>query len=74
MEDNRHPITEAGIGALIDTVARRWEAELSSDESVIIFDSDMTIGPRHCQLIESIHPRPSRTSSSTRCAYSSTRN
>ncbi|MGZ3413760.1 MAG: DUF1571 domain-containing protein [Isosphaeraceae bacterium] len=57
MEDNRHPITEAGIGALIDTVARRWAAELSSDESVIVFDSDMTIGPRHCQLIESIHTR-----------------
>ena len=55
MEDNRHPITEAGIGALIDAVARRWAAELSSDESVIVFDSDMTIGPRHCQLIESIH-------------------
>ncbi len=43
MEDNRHPITDAGIGALIDTVARRWAAELSSDESVIVFDSDMTI-------------------------------
>ena len=57
MEDNRHPITDAGIGALIDTVARRWAAELSPDESVIVFDSDMTIGPRHCQLIESIHTR-----------------
>jgi len=57
MEDNRHPITDAGIGALIDTVARRWAAELNSDESVIVFDSDMTIGPRHCQLIESIHTR-----------------
>ncbi len=57
MEDNRHPITEAGIGPLIDTVARRWAAELSSDESVLVFDSDMTIGPRHCQLIEAIHTR-----------------
>ena len=28
MEENRHPITEAGIGALIDTVRRRWAAEL----------------------------------------------
>jgi len=57
MEDNRHPITDAGIGALIDTVARRWAAELSSEESVIVFDSDMTIGPRHCLLVESIHSR-----------------
>ncbi len=59
MEDNRHPITEAGIGPLIDTVARRWTAELSSDESLIVFDPDMTIGPRHCQLVEAIHPRRS---------------
>ena len=44
MEDNRHPITEAGIGALIDTVARRWAAELSPDESVVVFDPEMTIG------------------------------
>jgi hypothetical protein len=57
MEDNRHPITEAGIGPLIDTVARRWTAELSSDESVIVFDANMTIGSRHCQLVEAIHTR-----------------
>ena len=57
MEDNRHPITDAGIGMLVDTVASRWAAELSSDESVVVFDSDMMIGPRHCLLIESIHTR-----------------
>ncbi len=57
MEDNRHPITEAGIGALIGTVARRWAVELSTEESVLVFDSNMTIGPRHCQLIEAIHTR-----------------
>jgi hypothetical protein len=58
MEDNRHPITEAGIGALIDTVATRWASELSPGESVVVFDSNMTIGPRSCTMIESIHPRP----------------
>jgi hypothetical protein len=57
MEENRHPITEAGIGALIDTVAQRWASELSPDESVLLFDSEMTIGPRRCQMIESIHPQ-----------------
>ena len=57
MEDNRHPITDAGIGPLIDTVARRWAVELSSEESVVVFDSEMTIGPRRCQLIESLHTR-----------------
>jgi hypothetical protein len=57
MEENRHPITEAGIGALIDTVARRWAAELHRDGTLVTFDPDMMIGPRRCLLIESIHPR-----------------
>ncbi len=57
MEDNRHPITDAGIGALIDTVARRWVAELSAEESVVVFDDEMTIGPRRCSLVEAVHPR-----------------
>jgi hypothetical protein len=56
MEDNRHPIFEAGIGALIDTVARRWVGELSPDESVVRFDPAMMVGDRRCLLIESIHP------------------
>jgi hypothetical protein len=56
MENNRHPITDAGIGALIDTVKSRWAVELSPEESLIVFDSDLTIGPRRCLMIESIHP------------------
>ncbi len=59
MEDNRHPITEAGIGALIGTVAHRWTVELTTEESVLVFDSNMTIGSRHCQLIEALHTRRS---------------
>jgi len=58
MEENRHPISEAGIGALIETVARRWISELSPDESVVSFDSEMMIGERPCLMIESIHPVP----------------
>jgi hypothetical protein len=56
MEENRHPITDAGIGKLIDTVDKRWSSELSSTETVMNFDPDMMIGPRKCLLIESIHP------------------
>jgi hypothetical protein len=56
MEDNRHPISEAGIGSLIDTVARRWIGELSPDESTVEFDPEMMVGDRRCLLIESIHP------------------
>ena len=57
MEENRHPITDAGIGALIDTVARRWAAELHRDGTLVTFDPDMMIGHRRCLMIESIHPR-----------------
>ena len=57
MEECRHPITQAGIGSLIETVAQRWAAELSPVESVVLFDSNMTIGPRRCTMIEAIHPQ-----------------
>lgn len=56
MEDCRHPITEAGIGALIETVARHWTLELSADESKVSFHPDLTIGKHRCTMIESVHP------------------
>jgi hypothetical protein len=56
MTDCRHPITEAGIGPLLDTVSRRWALELNEDESIITFD-DMVVGERECTMIESTHPR-----------------
>jgi len=56
MAECRHPITEAGIGALIKTVSERWTAELKESESVVLFDSEMSIGPARCLLIEAIHP------------------
>ena len=57
MEECRHPITQAGIGSLIETVAQRWAVELSPDESVVLFDCNMTIGARRCTMIEAIHPQ-----------------
>ena len=56
MEDNRHPVTEAGIGSLIDSVAQHWAVELSPAESVLTF-RDVRMGDRQCTLIESVHPR-----------------
>ena len=45
MEENRHPVTEAGLGSMIDTVKRPdGTAELHAGESVV-----------------TIHPRPSRS-------------
>jgi Protein of unknown function (DUF1571) len=57
MEECRHPITEAGIGSLLDTLAKRWAVELNPDESKIQFTSDMLVGKERCSMIESIHPQ-----------------
>jgi hypothetical protein len=56
MEDNRHPVTEAGIGTLIDTVAKHWATELTPEESVLTFHTGARVGDRSCTLIESVHP------------------
>jgi hypothetical protein len=56
MEDCRHPITEAGIGPLLDTLAKRWAVELDPAESVIAFRDDILVDTRRCDMVESTHP------------------
>ncbi len=58
MEDNRHPISDAGIGNLIDTLVERWDAELDPAESVVEIHPHAKVGDRACTLIETIHPAP----------------
>jgi outer membrane lipoprotein-sorting protein len=58
MEENRHPITEAGIGSLIDTVARHWAVELTPGESQVTIHPEGRVGGRPCTVVESVHPRP----------------
>ncbi len=57
MEDCRHPITEAGIGRLIEIVWNRWSMELNPDESDVSIRDDMMLGDRACTMIESTHNR-----------------
>lgn len=56
MEENRHPVTEAGIGSLIASVARHWSIELTPGESRVTFHKDVRVGNRPCTMIESVHP------------------
>ena len=56
MEDNRHPVTEAGLGSLIDNIAKHWAIELVPGESVVTFHNGVRIGNRDCTMIESVHP------------------
>jgi hypothetical protein len=55
MTDCRHPITEAGIGPLLETVSRRWAVELDPNETVVTF-GNMVVGERRCEMIETTHP------------------
>ncbi len=56
MEDCRHPISEAGIGPLLDTLQTRWSSELDPSDSVVVFRNDQTVGTRRCTMIETTHP------------------
>jgi hypothetical protein len=57
MENNRHPITEAGIGELIDTIESRWTSELDPKHSIVNHVDGMQVGPHaSVSMIESIHP------------------
>lgn len=57
MANNRHPITEAGIGNLMKTISSRWAEELDSNEAIVLFDSRLKLGAVQYLLIETIHPR-----------------
>ena len=57
MEDTRHPITEAGLGNLIETVARHWAVELIPEYSQLVFHPNVRVGSHPCTMIESIHPQ-----------------
>ncbi len=55
LEDNRHPVTEAGIGNLLDSVARQWELERRWNKTLVrIADGDFHGRP--CTWIETLHP------------------
>ncbi len=55
MEENRHPVSEAGIGSLIDTIEERWKLELRAEETRIIFHANMQVGDRPCVMVATIH-------------------
>jgi hypothetical protein len=56
MEDNRHPITEAGIGPLIQTLLKRWNHELTPGESIVVISEEQGRLSRPGTTIETIHP------------------
>lgn len=57
MEDNRHPITEAGLGYMIETIHARWNAEMKAGETQVSIRSGGRVGNRACTVLDSTHPR-----------------
>lgn len=59
MEDCRHPITEAGIGPLLNTLETRWTAELDLGETRVDFREGQIADNRPCHTIQVTHTRKS---------------
>ncbi|WZO99022.1 DUF1571 domain-containing protein [Isosphaeraceae bacterium EP7] len=56
MSDNRHPITEAGIGSLIETVHASWGYGLHYGDTIVKIHPHSLVGERKCTMIETKHP------------------
>ncbi len=56
MDGCRHPITEAGLGHMIDEITDRWAIELQPGESQVTIHHNAQVGTRTCTMIESKHP------------------
>ncbi len=54
-EKNRHCITEAGLGNLLESTARYWDMERRLNKTVVHITDDK-LGGRACTRIETIHP------------------
>jgi hypothetical protein len=54
-ERNRHCVTEAGLGNLLDSTARYWEMERRLGKTLVSITDDV-LGGRACTRIETTHP------------------
>jgi hypothetical protein len=54
-EKNRHSITEAGLGNLLEATARYWDLERRLNKTLVKI-TDEEIGGHACTRIETIHP------------------
>jgi hypothetical protein len=57
MQDNRHPITDAGIGHLIDTISHHWKADMQPGVTQVVITPGVRVGDRVCTMIDSTQPQ-----------------
>lgn len=55
LENNRHAITESGIGNLINVYAKRWELENKLNKTIVHVGEYM-YDNRRCTRVETMHP------------------
>jgi hypothetical protein len=55
LKDNRHPVTEAGLGNLLESVARHWDLERRWNATVVRI-ADGEFNHRPCTWVETVHP------------------
>jgi hypothetical protein len=55
MQNNRHPITDAGIGRLIEKYGQRWEMERQLNKTQVRI-GEFDYNQRRCVRVETIHP------------------
>ena len=60
MNENRHPITEAGIEKFLLVLRKQWTEELKYGETEVKYFRDAKFSNSTCTVIEVIHPRPRR--------------
>jgi hypothetical protein len=57
MDGNRHPITEAGIGFMIDTVLEGWHREMNPLDTVVTIRERVLVNKRPSTMIICSHPQ-----------------
>ena len=60
MNENRHPITEAGIENLLLVLLKQWKKESKYGETDVKYYRDAKLDKLNCTVIEVSHPRPRR--------------
>jgi outer membrane lipoprotein-sorting protein len=60
MNENRYPITKAGIANTLKIMIKQWEDETKYGETEVKYYKDAKVGNVTCRVIESRHPEPRR--------------
>lgn len=57
LEENRYPITKAGMRNMVETVIDQWEQELKHGETEVRNYPNAKVGDVECRMIEASHPQ-----------------